>query len=190
MMSRSACLCANLCRAFYLLSFCSFEDIIASWFYVSIAHYSVPYHFILKIKQNRIFKINDVGHNFFLLSLYLQAELANGLNTSHSEAYGFHYSKKNHWLQGKRSETSFTKDPWDVYPLPPSYQTWQACGSYFCFKTSWRVILIDFWNSEIPSIRLSSLASFSKIQKMKFLGWHEFLWALFLLQPSLFLKKL
>lgn len=61
------CLCVytNLCKAFYLLSLCSFEDIIASWFHISIAYYTVPYHFILKIKQNRIFKINDVGHSFF-----------------------------------------------------------------------------------------------------------------------------
>lgn len=59
MMPWSACLYGNLREALRLLSFCSSEDIIASWFHISVAHYTVPYHFILKIKQNRIFKIND-----------------------------------------------------------------------------------------------------------------------------------
>lgn len=67
--ARAACLCASLCKALHLLSLCSSEDIIASCFHISIAHYAVPYHFILKIKQNRIFKINDVRH--ISLSLYL-----------------------------------------------------------------------------------------------------------------------
>lgn len=79
-----------------MLSFCPFEDIIASWFHISTAHYTVPYHFILKIKQNRIFKINDVGHSFFAFSPPL-GRIRKWLEHQPfflSEASGFHQSKK------------------------------------------------------------------------------------------------
>lgn len=93
---RAACLYANLCKALHLLSRCSFEDIIASWFHISIAHYAVPYHFILKIKQNRIFKINDVRHISLSLPLGRISKWLEHKPFFLLEASGLHYGEKSH----------------------------------------------------------------------------------------------
>lgn len=170
-MSWSVCLCANLCRAFYLLSFCSFEDIIASWFRISIAHYTVPYHFILKIKQNRIFKINDVGHPLFAFPLPL-GRISKRLEYQPSPPFFI----RSIWV-ALQSEKSLIMR-WEAWDL--LYK-----GSLGCLSTPttslpnlaglWQPLLFrnklkshPRWlgNLEIPSIRVPSLSSFTKTQKM------------------------